>query len=105
MLERPWVRIGLSRVPLHVMHQIATAQGAALLPLLHDDPNYVIPEGLRPHVAAIRSGSLGRAQHRAILRDYGHVSAKTGNVGDWAGHRPRPDHRRVVYPNRPGEAV
>ncbi|RJL18844.1 phospholipase effector Tle1 domain-containing protein [Paracoccus siganidrum] len=105
MLERPWVRIGLSRVPLHVMHQIATAQGAALLPLRTSDPNYVIPEGLRPHVAAIRSGSLSRAQHRAILRDYGHVSAKTGNVGDWAGHRPRTDHRRVVYANRPGEAV
>lgn len=49
--------------------------------------------------------SLSRAQHRAILRDYGHVSAKSGNAGDWAGHRPRADHRRVVYDNRPGEAV
>ena len=104
-LNRPWVTIGLSRVPLHTMHEIAVAQGAALLPLPTGNSNYVIPAGLQPYVSGIRSDSLTTAQRHAVLRDYGHVSAKSGNVTDWVGHRARENHVRVEYPNRPGEAV
>lgn len=104
MLHRPWVQVGLSRVALHEMHAQAVGTGAALLPLPRTG-NYAIPAGLVPHVGAIRSETLRGAARRYVLRNFGHVSAKTGNLSDWTGHRPRRNHVRVVYPNRPGSAV
>lgn len=108
VLDRPWVRIGLSRVALHMMHEAAVAEvDGALLDLPTEDENYVIPPGLRPYVPGMKSGSLSRADRAAVLRNYGHVSMKDGPwySGDWMGHRPQDGHRRVEYPNEPGKAV
>ncbi len=107
-LHRPWVQIGLSRVALHMMHEAATARvNGAFLPLPTSDRNYVIPAGLRPYEAAIRSGTLRGAQRRNLLREYGHVSMKDGSItsANWQGHRAEARHRRTEYDNDPGQAV
>ncbi|MFV0409255.1 MAG: T6SS phospholipase effector Tle1-like catalytic domain-containing protein [Paracoccus sp. (in: a-proteobacteria)] len=106
-LERPWVEVGLSRIALHMMHEAASKHvNGALKALPANDPNYVIPDGLKRYEAAIRAGSLSGAARRAVLRKYGHVSAKDSSVTDtdWIGHMAESDHIRVEYPNKPGKA-
>ena len=108
VLNRPWVQIGLSRVALHMMHEAALAHvDGAFLALPTPDENYVIPAGLRPYEAEIRSGSLAGARRRAVLRNFGHVSMKDGSLisEEWWGHRPRPGHIRGEAPNEPGKAI
>ena len=108
VLNRPWVQIGLSRVALHMMHEAALAHvDGAFLALPTHDENYVIPAGLRPYEAEIRSGSLAGARRRAVLRNFGHVSMKDGSLisEEWWGHRPRPGHIRGEAPNEPGKAI
>ena len=108
VLNRPWVRIGLSRVALHMMHEAALEHvNGAFLPLPTDDANYVIPAGLRPYEAEIRSGSLAGARRRAVLRGFGHISMKDGSLAssEWWGHRPRAGHIRGEAENEPGKAI
>jgi hypothetical protein len=107
-LHRPWVQLGLSRVALHMMHEAAVAEvDGAFLELPSTDENYVIPEGLKPYEAAMRSGSLSSADRAAILRNFGHVSMKDGDFlsADHQGHGPETNHVRVEYDNDPGQAV
>ncbi|NHF74317.1 T6SS phospholipase effector Tle1-like catalytic domain-containing protein [Paracoccus xiamenensis] len=108
VLNRPWVQVGLSRVALHMMHEAAQQHvNGAFLPLPTNDANYVIPAGLRPYEAEIRSGSLAGARRRAVLRGFGHVSMKDGSLltKEWWGHRPSPGHVRGEAPNEPGKAI
>ena len=108
VLNRPWVQIGLSRVALHMMHEAALAHvNGAFLPLPSDDENYVIPAGLRPYEAEIRSGSLSGARRRAVLRGFGHISMKDGSLltEEWWGHRPSRGHIRGEAPNEPAKAI
>ncbi|MBA4490649.1 DUF2235 domain-containing protein [Paracoccus sp. S1E-3] len=108
VLNRPWVQVGLSRIALHMMHEAALRHvNGAFLPLPTDDRNYVIPAGLRPYEAEIRSGSLTGTRRRAVLRGFGHVSMKDGSLvsEEWWGHRPSDGHIRGEAPNRPGEAI
>ncbi len=108
VLNRPWVQVGLSRVALHMMHEAALEHvNGAFLALPQDDENYVIPAGLRPYEAEIRSGSLSGARRRAVLRGFGHVSMKDGSLvtEEWWGHRPSAGHIRGEAPNDPGKAI
>ncbi len=107
-LHRPWVQIGLSRIALHMMHEAAVAEvDGAFLPLPAEQPEYVIPAGLRSYESAIRSGTLSGAARATVLRNYGHVSMKDGPVlsSNYQGHRAQRGRRRVEYRNRPGRAI
>ena len=107
-LDRPWVEIGLSRVALHMMHERAMQfVNGAFLPLPTDDENYVIPAGLKPYEAEIRSGSLSASRRAEVLRGYGHVSMKDGSLfgSDYWGHRPMRGHIRGEAPNQSGRAI
>ncbi len=107
-LDRPWVQVGLSRIALHMMYEAAVAHvDGAFLALPVADPNYVIPEGLLPYEAQIRSGQLRGAARRFVLRNYGHVSMKDGALlsGDRVGHQPESDRQRVEYDNDTAKAI
>ncbi|MFD1796553.1 T6SS phospholipase effector Tle1-like catalytic domain-containing protein [Paracoccus aurantiacus] len=107
-LDRPWVRVGLSRIALHMMHERAMRfVNGAFLPLPTSDPNYVIPAALRPYEAEIRSGRLSGARRAQVLRNFGHVSMKDGAwiSGNRLGHRPAANHIRGWAPNIPGRAI
>lgn len=108
VLDRPWVEVGLSRVALHMMHEATLAAvDGAMLNMPTTDKNYVIPAGLRPYEAAIRAGTLTGAARTSVLRNYGHVSMKGGDMlsGDQLGYAPETNHRRVTYPNKTSEAI
>ncbi len=105
MLDRPWVQPGLNTVALHIMHEIALSEQAGLLALPTGDDKYDIPAGLQPFVSEMKNQRVSAASRREILRNYGHVSAKSGNIGDWIAHSPEPTRIRVEYDNRPGEAI
>ncbi|SDX65153.1 hypothetical protein SAMN04488001_0101 [Litoreibacter albidus] len=88
-LHRPWVKMGLSRVALHMMHDAAKVHlNGALLDLLTSREEYQIPSGLAPYVASIRAGTPAGAARRIVLRNYRHVSTKDGpyNSAKWIGH-------------------
>lgn len=108
VLDRPWVQLGLSRIALHMMHEAAAEHvEGALLDLPTKNENYSIPDALRPYEARIRSGSLAGQERAFVLRNFGHVSMRGGDLlnADRLGHAPEDDHVRVEYPNRPGLAV
>ena len=106
VLERPWVKVGLSRIPLHIMHREAVSSGAGLGALPRDDENYVVPPGLQDAFGILwAGGQLTPAQNAEVLRDYGHISAKMGTVADRAAHGPEVNHRRVEYDNVPSRAI
>ena len=105
-LHRPWVRLGLSRVPLRLMLEAARARvDGALLPM-PNSTNYAIPPDL-PHVEAMRAGRVTSMQRAEILRGFGQVSMKDGGRAstDRIGHQPETGRRRVIYGNRAGQAV
>ncbi|OLS42571.1 hypothetical protein BV392_20385 [Rhodovulum sulfidophilum] len=108
VLDRPWVQLGLSRIALHMMHEAAAEHvEGALLDLPTKNENYSIPEALRPYEPRIRSGSLAGQERAFVLRNFGHVSMRGGDLlnADRLGHAPEDDHVRIEYPNRPGLAV
>ncbi|TWI36039.1 T6SS phospholipase effector Tle1-like catalytic domain-containing protein [Paracoccus sulfuroxidans] len=99
-LSRPWVQIGLSRIPLRIMYDKALAQGAPLLSF-PGGGEFAIPSGLAAVSGKLIAGqSLNQAETRHTLRNFGHVSANAGTIGMSA----ESNHVRVVYPNQPGQA-
>lgn len=107
-LDRPWVEVGLSRVALHMMHEATKAAvNGAILDMPTTDQNYVIPAKLVPYEAAIRAGTLTGAAKTAVLRNYGHVSMRGGDMlsKDQLGLGPESDHIRVTYANIVSKAI
>lgn len=108
VLDRPWVQPGLNRIALHMMHEAAVAKvNGAFLDLPRDKADYIVPAGLKPYEGAIRAGQLAGADRAAVLRGFGHVSMKDGDLTDpnWIGHRAERNHRRTEYANQPGRAI
>lgn len=108
VLHRPWVKLGLSTVALHMMHEAAKQHvNGALLDLPVGDDRYDIPAGLLPYVPAIKSGALNGVARTEVLRGYGHVSMKDGTVfnADYWGHSPSAFFTRIEYDNSSWRAV
>ncbi|MDO5604354.1 MAG: DUF2235 domain-containing protein [Paracoccus sp. (in: a-proteobacteria)] len=107
MLHRPWVRAGLSRIALRMMHEAALGHVNGAFLDLPPTTNYTVPDGLQPYEAEIRAGTLTGANRRAVLRGWGHVSAKDGPYAsaEWIGHRADTNRQRTTYPNQTSEAI
>lgn len=96
-LSRPWVRPGLSRIPLRIMYDRAVAAGVPFLSL-PDGGEYAIPPDLKSIAQKMIDGDhLNGADTRFVLRNYGHVSANEDSLGMGA----EPNHRRSIDLNRP----
>lgn len=103
VLNRPWVRIGLSRVALKVMYEDAKA---AAVPFLSypTGADYVVPRDLAamaPGYAAGGPTPTGGVA-RQILRNFGHCSSNY--AVNAVGMGPNTGFVRGVAPNRPGRA-
>ncbi len=101
VLNRPWVQPGLNRIPLRIMYDKAIAKSVPFNSF-PTSANYMIP----PALAAL-AGSLPQdgplpsgAAARAILRNYGHVSASFDRVG----MSPEPNFVRITYENEASKA-
>ena len=100
-LSRPWVQIGLSRIPLRIMYDKAKEAGVPFR-AFGSTGEYTVPPGLRPVASKlVGGGSLTAAENRFVLRNYGHISANIGAIG----MSPEDDHVRVEYDNRASRAV
>jgi len=113
-LERE-VRGELSLVYLRVMHRLASAHGVPLTALDDEDPEFALPDELKPIAAKLQARAQGaplqvdHAEARLLLSRYVHRSAHwnarigsgLGNVAAVFVDGPMPDGRRNVYPNRP----
>jgi len=113
-LERE-VRGELSLVYLRVMHRLASAHGVSLTALDDEDPEFALPDELRPIAAKLQARAQGaplqvdQGEARLLLSRYVHRSAHwnarigsgLGNVAAVFVDGPMPDGRRNVYPNRP----
>ncbi|SFR34036.1 phospholipase effector Tle1 domain-containing protein [Litoreibacter janthinus] len=106
-LYRPWVKLGLSRVALHMMYDAAAMHLDGAMLGMFSGVEYQIPAGLAPYESDIRAGALSGTRRRSVLREYGHVSMKDGPYysSEWLGHRPDDNHVRTEYDNIPGRAV
>lgn len=82
VLDRPWVRVGLSRIPLRIMYDRAVAAGVPLLSF-PTGPDSAVPAPLRRLAGPLASGGAmpSLASQRAILHDCGHVSAGLDRTG------------------------
>ena len=113
-LERK-VRGELSLVYLRVMHRLASAHGVSLTALDDEDPEFALPDELKPIAAKLQARAQGaplqveQGEARLLLSRYVHRSAHwnarigsgLGNVAAVFVDGPMPDGRRNVYPNRP----
>lgn len=101
VLHRPWVKLGLSRVAMAAMHRQAIETGVPLLDL-PSGGEYAIPSELQPIGQRIIAGEhVTGANARFVVNNFAHISANADSIG-MSGE----DNRtRVVYANRPGEAV
>lgn len=107
MLERPWVEVGLSRIPLRIMYDQAVATGVPFLSF-PTGGEYRLPAPLAAQAGSLPSGGPlpGTAATREILRNYGHVSANLDSIGmsPQQGTASQRMWHRTVYRNEPGEA-
>lgn len=107
MLERPWVEVGLSRIPLKIMYDQALAAGVPFLSF-PTGGEYQIPPTLAGLAGSLPNGGPlpGAANTREILRNYGHVSANYGSIGmsPQEGTGSQRMWHRTIYPNDTGEA-
>ncbi len=100
IMTRPWVRPGLSRIALRIMYDRALAAGVPFNAFPQAEA-YTVPAALQPVAGKLRAGqALTPDEHRATIRGFGHVSDSPTALGMQADR----NRRRVVYPNRPGEA-
>lgn len=99
-LDRPWVQLGLSRIPLAMMHDAAVAGGVPL-DQLPTGGQYAIPPALATMAVTMRAGGTpSPEQKRAALREFGHMSSNFDKIG----MSPEPGFRRSIDPNQPGKA-
>lgn len=107
IMDRPWVQVGLSRIPLRIMYDRAVAAGAPFLSFPTSD-EYNPPPGLQDLAGDFcRGGAMPPlATQREILRNYGHVSSNYDKIGmkpQLGVERQRMWHR-TVYPNDSSQA-
>lgn len=107
IMDRPWVRIGLSRIALRIMYDRAVAAGVPFLSFPTGE-QFTVPKPLRDLAGAYSDGgSLPPvANQREILRNYAHISANYDSVGmsPLPGTAGQELWHREVYPNKPGLA-
>jgi Uncharacterized alpha/beta hydrolase domain (DUF2235) len=104
VISRPWVRPGLSRIPLRIMYNAAVAAGVPFLSF-PTSVNYTVP----PEIAAvgnklIANTAITAAEKASLLRGFGHVSANVNGVTNTLANAPEPNRTRTVYANLPGQA-
>lgn len=116
-LERQ-VRGEYGRIPLRIMHALASRAGAALKAIDDADPDLAIPEPLRPLsdklMAAAEGGgavTLERAERELLWAHYIHQSdnwnvypGMSGGVSVQFVDRPAQSGHRARYPNNKGGA-
>lgn len=114
-LERQ-VRGEYGRIPLRIMHALASRAGAALKAIDEADPDLAIPEPLRPIsdklIAAAEAGgtvTLERAERELLWAHYIHQSDNWNVYSGMSGglkvqfvDRPAQSGHRVRYPNSQG---
>lgn len=107
ILDRPWVRIGLSRIPLRIMYDRARAANVPFLSF-PTGREYQVPPRLAELAGSHATGGPlpAQARQREILREFGHVSANLSSIGmepqrGGAGQRM---WVRTSYPNNPNRA-
>ena len=94
-LNRPWVRLGLSRIPLALMYDAAIASGVPF-DALPSGGEYEIPAELQGMAQKMRSGQTPSAdQQRRALLEFGHMSSNF----DKMGMAPEPGFKRTVDKN------
>lgn len=99
-LVRPWVAVGLSRIPLAIMHK-AAVDASVPFATLPTGGNYAIPGPLQSLSATLRAGGTPSADmRRRALRDYGHMSSNFSGIG----MDPEPRFVRSIDWNQPGLA-
>lgn len=107
ILNRPWVEVGLSRIPLRIMYDRALAAGVPFLSFPAGD-NYTIPSDLAALAGGLCQGGEmpSPANKREILRNFGHVSANLSSIGmaPQTGTGSQRLWHRTIYPNVSGEA-
>lgn len=107
IMDRPWVRIGLSRIALRIMYDRAVAAGVPFLSFPTGD-QFAVPGPLRALAGSYSGGGPlpSAANQREILRNYAHISANFDSTGmsPLPGTTGQGLWHRVVYPNRPGLA-
>lgn len=107
IMDRPWVRIGLSRIALRIMYDRAVAAGVPFLSF-PTGGQFAIPEPLRALAGAYSTGGPlpSAANQREILRNYAHISANFDSTGmsPLPGTAGQELWHRVIYPNKPGLA-
>jgi len=101
----------LSRIYLHIMHELALEAGVAFLPNLPSGPDYDIPPD--PDLQVIKEKVKNRqpltvAETLHVKRNYVHHSAhyahSEGGIGGFFGIRPmvpQAGNIRTIYPNDP----
>ena len=107
IMDRPWVRIGLSRIALRIMYDRAVAAGVPFLSF-PTGGQFAVPGPLRALAGAYSDGGPlpSAANQREILRNYAHISSNYDSVGmaPLPGASGQDLWRRVIYPNQPGLA-
>jgi hypothetical protein len=99
-LDRPWVQLGLSRIPLAMMYDAAVAGGVPLGDL-PTSGEYAIPGDLQALAQTMRSGGTPSADmQRVALRDFGHMSSNFDKIG----MSPEPGFERSIDWNDAGQA-
>ncbi len=99
-LDRPWVQLGLSRIPLAMMYDAAVAGGVPLGDL-PTSGEYAIPGDLQTLAQTMRSGETPSADmQRVALRDFGHMSSNFDKIG----MSPEPGFERSIDWNDAGQA-
>jgi hypothetical protein len=100
-LNRPWVELGLSRIPLAMMYDAAVRYGVPF-DVLPTSGQYQIPDGVLSKMAqTMRSGgAASKAMQREALLNYGHMSSNFDKIG----MSPEPGFKRSIDFNEAGKA-
>lgn len=101
VLDRPWVKLGLSRIAMAAMHRRASETKVPLLDL-PTGGEYEIPKLPRRIEERIIGGEhITGPDAMFVVNNYAHVSANPDSTG-MSGESNR---TRRIYWNRPGEAI
>lgn len=110
ILDRDWVRVGLSRIPLRIMYDRAVAAGVPFLsfPSGTGAEEYTVPRDLADLAGSFATGGAlpSAANQRRILHKFGHVSADLDKIGmgPQTGSGAQRMWHRTIYPNDASKA-
>ncbi|MEP4198653.1 MAG: DUF2235 domain-containing protein [Aliishimia sp.] len=106
-LNRPWVQVGLSRIPLKIMYDQGKAVSVPFT-ALPTGGEYQIPGPLSTLAGSLENGGAlpTGTNRREILRNYGHVSSNLNKIGmrPQLGVGNQRMWHRTIYPNDAGQA-